>query len=279
MSNVIAFVNPFDAHRKKVAPMDVLVAHACGETRERLRVLLEKCGHRVTLAEDGDKALDHLGAGTTSLILSGLHLSDMGITILAKTLRLMQAGVAVRTRVVALVGDVDAGIEDLAAAGITDTLAVPIRQAELVDLLTRLSPNIAARPAAAPAPVVPVRAASFDSTVLDELAALGLGIEFEREFISQCLSDAESGLVNMDSAHKKGDWAFMREYASGIKGVAGNVGLVRLSELASTCARAQDWKLAGEGGLLMERLQAALVEGRALLLERLAVHETAAAGT
>jgi len=282
MSNVVAFINPFQTHRAQVPAMDVLVADGCADTRERVRTVLTKAGHRVTVMETGEDALDHLGGGTIQVVLSAARLPDMDVRTLSKTLRLMQAGVAARTLVVATAHDVEMpSPAELSAAGIAEVLAKPIQQPALLDLMARLSTMVDERSRAtveAAAPTV-VKATSFDSTVLDELSGLGLGADFEREFITQCLSDVEDGLRNMTVARERGDWRFMREYAQGIKGVAGNVGLVRIAEISNSVVKAQDWKLVGESVAIMERLEEAFLEGRELLLARLTSSDQAASAS
>src|SRR5690606_16565076 len=117
-------------------------------------------------------------------------------------------------------------------AGAHAFLAKPVAATRLLDVLA----DIAARPgrrtleaAAVESRPRPGAEGPFDPGVLDELASLELGAEFEREFIGNCLADAAACLGAMRSAGEADDWERMREQAHALKGVAANTGLVGLA--------------------------------------------------
>ncbi|MGO4780965.1 hybrid sensor histidine kinase/response regulator, partial [Lysobacter sp. 2RAB21] len=53
----------------------------------------------------------------------------------------------------------------------------------------------------------------LDAAILDELGALGMGEGFEREFVRQCLRDAEACVGALGVAGGQGDWDRVREHA------------------------------------------------------------------
>ena len=99
----------------------------------------------------------------------------------------------------------------------------------------------------------------LDAAVLDELAQLGMGETFEREFIAQCLSDATASVASIERVGANGDWDALREHAHALKGVASNVGLLRVAALSGEMMGLAEWQLAREwrqhAGTLRERLR------------------------
>ena len=105
----------------------------------------------------------------------------------------------------------------------------------------------------------------FDAGVLDELAALGMGDYFEREFITQCLADAESCIAGFAAAGESGDWDLLRDQAHALKGVASNLGLVKLASASSEVMGLADWQLVNEWRRRLGNLGDGLAQGRMAL--------------
>jgi len=105
----------------------------------------------------------------------------------------------------------------------------------------------------------------FDSTVLDELSALGLGNNFEREFIAQCMRDADACIEALTHAGTRGDWESVREQAHALKGVAGNLGLVKLAAVAGELMRLAERQVADEWPTRLRGLGERLAEGKKIL--------------
>src|SRR5690606_33757961 len=112
---------------------------------------------------------------------------------LLRQLRVMQAGGGSHMPVLVLSADVTPeSIQRCEKAGAHAFLAKPVAAARLLDVLADIALKRGSRP---PAPVGRSRDAGntdavLDTSVLDELAAMGMGAEFEREFIGHCLAAA-----------------------------------------------------------------------------------------
>ncbi|HZX80564.1 MAG TPA: ATP-binding protein, partial [Lysobacter sp.] len=247
--NVIAFSNPFLRHRARVRSLHVLVADDNAANRMVLQRLLQKAGHRSTCVDGGEEVLDALAESRFDLVITDLHMPGMSGVDMLRHLRLMEAG-GPRTPVVILSADVTpAAIQACQDAGAWGFLAKPVSTPKLLDVLI----EIAEHGARGARPATPVIAASawpddtvFDPAVLDELASIGMGDTFERDFTRECLADAERGIGLLAESAARSDWVLVREHAHAFKGVAGNVGLVKLSSLAGEMMRLPDWQLAGE---------------------------------
>jgi two-component system sensor histidine kinase RpfC len=105
----------------------------------------------------------------------------------------------------------------------------------------------------------------FDAGVLEELSGLGMGEDFEREFIAQCLRDAEGCLEMLGQSGEEEQWDALRDHAHALKGVASNLGLVKLAGDSSEIMRLAAWQLSREWRQRLQGLRDRLVQGRAAL--------------
>ena len=269
--NIIAFADPFLRHRARVRSMQLLVADDYEANRMVLQRLLQKAGHRVTSVEGGEEVLDAMAASDYDAVIVDLHMPGVSGLDLLKQLRVMQAGGGPRTPVVVLSADVTPeSIQLCEQAGAYAFLAKPVAAGRLLETLSDIAAQrgrrnavLPARPDVGEAPV-----GVLDSSVLDELAAMGMGEEFEREFIAHCLADADGCIGAMTHAAEAADWARLRDHAHAIKGVAANMGLVKVAEQGSELMRLADWQIRNEWRQRIAMLNAALTQGRDALAAR-----------
>jgi two-component system sensor histidine kinase RpfC len=265
--NVIAFANPFLRHRARVKSLSVLVADDNAANRMVVQRLLQKAGHRPVCVEGGEKVLDLLAASDYDAVIVDLHMPGISGLDLLKQLRVMEAGGGRRTPVLVLSADVTPdAIQACERAGARAFLAKPVSTTRLLDTLADIAAN-----GSISRSFTDVRGAAhagedaFDSTVLDELSALGLGNNFEREFIAQCMRDADSCIEALTDAGRLSDWDAMREQAHALKGVAGNLGLVKLASVAGELMRLAERQVAEEWPTRLRGLGERLAEGRKIL--------------
>jgi len=268
--NVIAFANPFLRHRARVKSLSVLVADDNAANRMVVQRLLQKAGHRPVCVEGGEKVLDLLAASDYDAVIVDLHMPGISGLDLLKQLRVMEAGGGRRTPVLVLSADVTPdAIQACERAGARAFLAKPVSTTRLLDTLADIAAN-----GSISRSFTDVRGAAhagedvFDSTVLDELSALGLGNNFEREFIAQCMRDADGCIEGLTDAGRLSDWDAMREQAHALKGVAGNLGLVKLASVAGELMRLAERQVAEEWPTRLRGLGERLAEGRKILEAR-----------
>lgn len=269
--NVIAFSDPFLRHRVRVRAMHLLIADDHAANRMMLQRLLEKAGHRVVAVEDGEAVLTALEDGAYDAAIIDLHMPGLSGLDLLRQLRVMEAGGGRRTPVLVLSADVTPeAIQRCQQSGARAFLSKPLSAARLLDSLAEVAASgKAAMQSPSPRTELPQDGeAALDNAVLDELAQLGMGEVFEREFVAQCLADAGASIDALERAGDLGQWEPLREHAHALKGVASNVGLVRVAALSGELMRIPEWQLAREWrqhvGVLRERLR----QGRAALAAR-----------
>ncbi|MET7141628.1 ATP-binding protein [Xanthomonas sp. PPL139] len=265
--NVIAFSDPFLRHRARVRGMRILVADDHAANRMVLQRMLQKAGHRAICVDGAEAVLDALAESEFDAVIVDLHMPGMSGLDMLRQLRVMQAG-GPRTPVVVLSADVTPeSIQRCEQAGARTFLAKPVVANRLLDTLSDIAMEGRLR-AGSEAGVRQIAVSSegvLDASVLDELAGLGMGDGFEREFISQCLNDAEGCLGGMQIAGEAEHWERLREHAHAIKGVASNLGLVRLASLGGELMQMPEWQVRSEWRARLMALNASLTEGREAL--------------
>ena len=262
--NVIAFSDPFLRHRARVRPLRTLVADDHAANRMVLQGVLQKAGHRVFVADDGEAALDALAASEFDLALVDLHMPGLSGVDLIRQLRVMEAGSPRRTPVVVLSADATPeAVQSCTTAGARAFLTKPFVVARLLDVIADIAAGTSTLPMVEDArthPAIPPTSEILDPAVLDEFASLGMGAEFEAEFVGQCVADARVAVQRLRIAAGASDWEQLREQAHALKGIAGNMGLVQLAAHSGILMEmtglelGRDW--ARHADTLAERLRA-----------------------
>jgi len=262
--NVIAFSDPFLRHRARVRPLRTLVADDHAANRMVLQGVLQKAGHRVFVADDGEAALDALAASEFDLALVDLHMPGLSGVDLIRQLRVMEAGSPRRTPVVVLSADATPeAVQSCTTAGARAFLTKPFVVARLLDVIADIAAGTSTLPMVEDArthPAIPPTSDILDPAVLDEFASLGMGAEFEAEFVGQCVADARVAVQRLRIAAGASDWEQLREQAHALKGIAGNMGLVQLAAHSGMLMKmtglelGRDW--ARHADTLAERLRA-----------------------
>jgi len=270
-SNIIDFEDPFLRHRVRVRSMRILVADDQPTNRVVLQRLLEKAGHQIQFAEDGEQVLDILAEEAPDLVLLDLHMPGLSGLDVIRQARVMQAGQARRTPIVVLSADATVeSMRDAERAGARVYLTKPISVPKLLDTIATIAaaeggagmmPSTQIGEATAGASSESLRTATIDkdSPILEELAAMGLGAEFLQDFVDQCLRDIGRSMSTLQKAATNADFEAMREAAHAMRGVAENIGATRLVERCRVVMQLDSVQLAKQSGILTSDLDA-LVE-------------------
>lgn len=233
---VIEFDDPFRRHRRKVRSLHVIVADDQQANRTVLQKLLERAGHRVSIASDGELALDCLEEHKPDLMIVDLHMPGLSGLDVIRQARVMQAG---RKHTPIVVLSADALVEtreEAMRAGAFDYLTKPVSVSVLLEMLAQVAESAASKTDRRAAPQAGAseawqphsRDVELSNGVLQELAGMGLGEAFLREFVDQCLGDISRSMTLARQACTNGDLALLREQAHAIKGVAENLGATAL---------------------------------------------------
>jgi len=228
-ANIIAFDDPFVRHRARVRSMQILVADDQPANRVVLQRLLERAGHRLIFAEDGEAALDLLESHSPDLLVIDLHMPGLSGFDVIRQARVMQAGRA-RTPIIVLSADATVeSLQEAERAGAYAYLTKPVVVARLLDTISKVAANEAYAPPEAVS-AADTRQQGGASSVLQELAAMNFGQDFLEDFVEQCLRDLGRAMPQLRKAAVDADWDEMRDVAHAMRGVAENIGSTRLVE-------------------------------------------------
>ncbi len=272
-ANVIAFSDPFLRHRARIRSMRVLIADDHAANRMVLESLLSKAGHRVSSVEDGEAVLNALEINDYDVAIVDLHMPGISGLEMLTQLRLMEAGTSRRTPVLVLSADVTPdAIRKCEIAGAKAFIAKPVTASRLLDTLADIATN-AQVPISSQTkrPELPIyRDEILDLQLLRELSEIGMGEEFVESFIRQCLQDARQCMAGIEKACEQKRWDAAREQAHALKGIAGNLGLIRLSAVSGNLMQLTDVQFERDHRQLVAAIGQALEQGSAALAERAA---------
>jgi two-component system sensor histidine kinase RpfC len=280
--------------RPDAAPGDSTVADIIRKYRERqaggrkLRVLvaednrtnqmviakiLERAGHEVVLAADGERAIEELKSHTFDITLMDLHMPVMGGIEAAKLFRFMHRSPP-RMPIVALTADAtpEARAECM-DAGMDACLTKPVDTRELFELFDRLVPGSAPQPRGAEdaAPKDARRAGdadreeSVDPRVLRELSELGGGGDFVVRLVWTFLKGAREKVRELDRAVSEGDVEGARKVAHALKGNSGQIGAYALMRACDRFSGISAAELERNGRTYCEEVREEFARARASL--------------
>lgn len=280
-------VGPAALIRPAARALSILIAEDNRTNQRVLAKLLERAGHNVALAENGEKALDMMMAERFDVVFMDLNMPVMNGIDAAKLYRFMAAGQP-HLPIFALTADVTEEAQRLCAeAGMDGVLTKPFEPARLFDLLERIGRE-SPPPAAAAAegeegevaelalhPRFRPAVSGVDTDVLDDLLKLG-GPDFVTELIDAFLADSTELVAAMVEAARAGDSAGFRNHAHALCSASANIGARGLFELCLSWRLIQAQELGGERSAQLiqrlenerDRVRAALLAYRAGLVRR-----------
>lgn len=245
--NVIAFDDPFIRHRARVRSLRLLVADDQPANLTVLSRLLEKAGHQVRAVQSGEDVLSALESDAFDCVIIDLHMPGLSGLEAIKQARVMEAG---RERTPFVVLSADATAETLRAAdqaGARAFLTKPVVVGRLLDTLADIALGVSTS-----VPKAYTRTHTEESSdvisrqVLEELDELQLGDDFLQLFIDECMRDAVMCIGELEKAASAEQWDGFRDQCHALKGVASNMGAIRLAAVASDAMRMGNWELSRE---------------------------------
>jgi len=241
---VISFDDPFIRHRARMRSLRILIADDQSANRIVLTRILERAGHKVKAANDGEQALDLLAEEHFDLAVLDMHMPGLTGLDVIRQLRFMQVGDGKRTAAIILSADATVQASEASAeAGAEAFLTKPIVNSRLLETIADV---LDSQKLPAAGVISDVAHPVAPAAVLEELAEMGLGDVFLRDFVAQCMKDASNCQAELARAASDRDWSEVREIAHAMKGVAENLGARAMSERCAQLMRASDEALTNE---------------------------------
>jgi CheY-like chemotaxis protein len=234
----------------------VLVVDDVEINRELLRLTLENEGHQITMATNGQEAVDQFQTGSFDLIYMDIQMPVLdGFGAVRKIREIERGRGPARIPIVALTAHVPQGDrEKFLAADMNAYLPKPAKPADILELLNQLVPVPSAlnavvniKSSVKSEPVVPIEPAApvasmqqadqkdaipvFDRDELME--RLGGREEMLGHFFAMFTKDVTSSLKLLQAAVMSDDREQIRNNAHTIKGASANISALRVREVAA----------------------------------------------
>ncbi|GLZ85893.1 hypothetical protein Pres01_19440 [Metapseudomonas resinovorans] len=236
-------------------PLDVLVVEDVALNREVVSGLLERDGHRVTLAEDAEPALQLCRQRRFDLILLDLHLPGMSGTDLCRLIRADEQGANRSSRILAFTASLQpALVRSCLDAGMQGALAKPLK---LDDLRRALAGQGATQEGDGAAELLDRQLLDTHRGLLGEQKVQGLLVMLRR-----MLDEHRAGLLEALAAQ---DCAEVGHLSHRLAGSSESLGL---RALAACLRELESVALAGDANALQAlkpRLEELLVRSTAVL--------------
>ncbi len=251
----------------------VLIADDNPTNREVLSRILERGGHTVVSAVDGDQALDAVEQGQFDVVLLDRNMPGLSGLETLQAIRLMTRG-RERIPVVMLSADVtpEAKSECL-QAGADSFLPKPIEALRLLEELRNLTserkvregPRPALTSARVHAPEESRGAQIVSVETLAHLEELGSTPDFLERLVGVFVADSLSLLAKMESAVAARNFGEFRAHLHAMKGSAASIGTERLTRLCASLGKLSESELRLQSARLVKSLEEEFSQGRAAL--------------
>ena len=252
--------------------LSVLVADDNPTNREVLGRILERAGHEVKLAADGDLALDAMEAGHFDIVLLDRNMPGLSGLETLQAIRLMTRG-RERLPVVMLSADVTLEAKkECLEAGADSFIPKPVEALRLLDELRNLTSGKGkdaervVQPAAslhsAPAQAA---AAAANAETLSHLEELGSTPDFLERLVGVFIADSQLLLAKMEASVAARNFGEFRANLHAMKGSAASIGTERLTRLCATLGKYSDAELRLQSTGLMRSLHEEFELGRSAL--------------
>jgi two-component system sensor histidine kinase RpfC len=244
----------------KIRGARVLVAEDNATNQRITQLILESAGHRPTIVENGEAALDALERGSFDLALFDL---SMPVVSGLEALKLYQFATQNPIPILILSANVTTEIiADCQRAGCAEFIPKPVRPTMLLDAIER---HLAARANEVAAIMPPPRTEErptftvigtpvVDQNVLRDLERLSTDRTFVERLLRGFHSDTERLVKSISDALAARRYEVVKDAAHALKGGAGSVGASQLVQLAVRFEKASYELLRMKSAVWMEEL-------------------------
>ncbi|EWY40387.1 hypothetical protein N825_36325 [Skermanella stibiiresistens SB22] len=210
-----------------------------------LRRVLERAGHTLMIAENGDTALDLLHKGGMDVMLLDVHLREPNALDIVRMYRFMRSEDANLPIVGIVPGLTEPVRKRCISAGMNEVLPAPVEEFRLLEAVDRLgAASLSARQALETGVIASISShprfsavaePSIDEDALDALESLDPDNGFLEDVISVFLTDGAELIDAMVKALNEGDVLSFREHADSLGSSSTHIGAIRLVKLLSRC--------------------------------------------
>lgn len=276
-AQIANFIDHYARERKVLPALEILVAEDNPVNQTVVRGILEKAGHRVYLAENGEQALDALDAHRFDIALLDIQMPVMDGIEALKIYRFTHTQEQT-IPIVMLSADVTAEVRaECDEAGAAAFIAKPIQARTLLESLTQvldrekhateMDENQQVVGVFAPGELreSPLSPDVVNRQTLIELEELGGGLQFVDKLVDGFVRDTESLLDQLGKTIATRATRQFRDLSHALKGSAGSVGVGRLQELSGRACRISDRDFTRMAPTAVSQMRSAFAEAKIAL--------------
>jgi|GEM_PF-3403065 len=259
-SSVVSLGDPYVRHRKLLPSQRILVVEDQPSNQLVIAGILEKAGHSIVIANNGDEALDQLQAESFDVVLVDLRLPrTSGINVM-KLSRFTGTGQSWNIPFIVLTGDASEKTRmECYSAGASAFLTKPVSAHRLLDALVKVREQVSH---AAVVPIMLPPSQSDEVISADAAQRMSYG---SPPRILESVRDALRYLSEIDSACASKEWQAVRDRVRAIRGIAYTIGAMRVVACCRRICSMSDEVLAGNRKTVLAELSAAVEEARSAL--------------
>jgi signal transduction histidine kinase/HPt (histidine-containing phosphotransfer) domain-containing protein/ActR/RegA family two-component response regulator len=217
------------------ASLGILLADDIIINQELAKIILQKSGHRVTVASNGAEAVELFKAGHFDFVFMDMQMPVMDGLQATKAIRTIEIACGGRIPIVAMTANAqESDRQKCRESGMDGFIAKPISPAAIQAEIVRLT-------GAAAQGAVSAATTGFDSTTEapifnreELLGRLGGRIELLPRFIGMFVDSIDGPLLQLQDAVADGRHDDVHRLAHTIKGSAANIGATRIMNVATT---------------------------------------------
>ena len=238
----------------------ILVAEDNATVQIVVKTILEKAGHQVTLAEDGEQALDVLLENDFDIAVVDMQMPGLSGPDLIRAFCYTDIGVEERMPFLVLSANATPEAENEAMeAGASAYLTKPVNAARLLENISRLMSREQplSRDESGVAGTGEARDAShasgmvFNPDALNDLVKLSGDTNIAWKLREQFLADLEKLIPGLRNALRNQDFSAYRDISHALQGSAGGVGAEYLAQLARKMCHSSDGDILTQGGYMV----------------------------
>jgi two-component system sensor histidine kinase RpfC len=247
-------------------PLSILIAEDKRTNQIVIEKILDRAGHRVTIVDNGEAALDMLDAHKFDLVLMDVNMPVMNGIEATKLYRFASLDQP-HVPIVALTADATEEVgRRCEEAGMDACITKPIEAHRLLEIIETLVHGVGKNPRSATKPSevasytsararsLTAASAAVDLQTLKALENLG-GKKFVNELAAQFVDDAADILRNLDEITASGNVQAFREQLHALRSAAANVGARGIYEMCLAWRRIEPEDLASEGEVYLKGLR------------------------
>jgi PAS domain S-box-containing protein len=200
--------------------------------------LIERLGHQIEIAGDGRQALEAVQAADYDVILMDIQMPVMNGFEATEAIRALPGRPGQLPIVAMTASNSEEDIRLCRDVGMNDFIAKPIDPRHLANALQKVD----GAADQLPVEIADAVSAEVDDGMIDfsvlEVLNKALGRDKVQELIDIFIEDFARRLIRINDARKNQDMKSLRQEAHDLKGTAGNMGLMGLSELGGQVEKA-----------------------------------------